>query len=352
MPPDCDSLSCASHLKEDPALVCYRQVRATVKDGNGVAHHGSLYDQLGQALGIDRARIEPACTGATCNEKSYDCGGAFYDRDGKPIRVPDFPSGARSDADVKDWKAGVSDFYLGAYLDPRGNQLSPGKAALCTEWAAVSFQTRPDPSVLQAFDTLQQIGAEKAVGQDTPWMTHILDAGSAHGCPVPPVLPQHDEESWFLPESSARSFHRDFHNCEQPDPNRVGGCPHTFDGGSGNHVNAQFLLDATTMDGVPASVFVGDEPPTCGADCYRQTHKPRDETGQRSPAPRDRLVSTTRPTDADCTAAVNSCLNACESTNADVSRACINMGGSLVGGMCTANVDRCSCTQTAPDCRK
>jgi hypothetical protein len=354
MPPDCDSMSCASHLKEDPGIVCYRHVRATLKDGSGVVHRDSLYDQLVQASGIAHAQIGSTCDGASCNGKAYDCGGTFYDRDGKPINVPAFPARASSDADVKDWKANVQQFYLGAYLDPRGNnKLSPGKAELCTTWAGVYFQARPDPSVSQALDTLQQVGGEKVVGQDTTWLTHIVDKGTSKGCPVPPVLPQHDMDSWAVPESSAGSFLRGFRDCGKPDTSRVGGCPHAFDQGNGNQVNAEYLLDANTMRGVSAALFIVDEPPPCGADCYRQTDKPRGETGQRSAAPRDRFVSTPQSTDADadCTAAINTCMQTCESGNAAMTRKCIELGGSSVGGSCSIKTEGCSCIQTSPVCK-
>ena len=353
---DCQGYSCAGRLQEDPAMVCYRNVSATVTDGNGMTHGDSLYVQLGQAAGIAYAQIQTPGTCATCNQPAYDCSGTFYDRDGKPMKVPGLPTSVRSDADITNWKANVQLFYLDAYVEPHGRRLSPGKAALCTEWAGVSFQAKPDPSLLQALDTLQQIGAESAYRQDRKWQTAIFAAGTAKGCPVPVLPPQHDIESWFVPESSARSFHKGFRDCAQPDTNGVGGCPHAFDAptGKGNFVNDRHLLDADTMPGASAAFFVGDESSPCGAECYRQTDKPRDDTGQRSPAPRDRLVSTHLSSDADaeCTAAVNQCIDACQSSNAAISRMCIELRGSPIGGVCTANVDRCSCSQTAPECKR
>ena len=340
--PDCNSISCASHLKEDPGLMCYRHVRATLSDSDGVPHHESLYDQLVQASGIGHAQLQPmGKKAASINDPAYDCAGTFYDRNGNSGRVPPFPPGARSDADVQHWIDSVMQFYRDAFLDHRGNQLSPGKASLCTEWAGIYFQSRPDPSVLQAFDTLQHIGAEKMVAQDTPWLTRIVDAGTSQACPVPPLSPQHGMDSWAVPESSARPFLNDFRNCEEPDTNRVGGCPHAFDGGNGNHVNAQHLFDATTTRGVAASFFVGDEPPACGADCYRQTGE------QRSPS-----TPTARDAESGCMATVGACIQECGASNAVISKQCIDSGGSPSGGMCSTNVDRCSCTQTAPDCRK
>ncbi len=349
----CKGYSCAGRLEEDPAMVCYSNVRSTVMDGNSVSHGDSLYVQLGLAAGIAHAQIGPVGSCTTCNEPAYDCGGTFYDGSGSPIRVPALPASIRSDADVKNWKVDMQLFYHDAHVDPHGTRLSPGKAALCTKWAGVSFQSSPDPSLLQALNTLQQIGAEQAVAQDRQWMTNIISAGEAHGCPTPPVSTQHDEESWFVPESSARSFSRDFRNCERPDTSGVGGCPHAFDTRSGNQVNADFLLDGNTMRGGSAALFVADEAPPCGAECYRRTDMPRGEAGQRSPAASNRFVSTaaSRDADADCTAAINMCLQACVSSNAALTRQCIASGGAPSGGTCATNVEQCSCIQTVPVCK-
>jgi hypothetical protein len=346
--PGCNSQSCGSHLKDDPALMCYRHVSASLVDSHGVVHQGSLYDQLRMATGIQHAQIQqPGKQTPWMNDSAYDCAGTFYDRDGKPIHVPAFPSDAKSDADVKDWKTGVANFFLGAYVDLRGNKLSLGQADLCTEWAGIYFQAKPDPSVLNALDTLQRLGAESATEQDTPWLRRIVDAGSANSCPTLPLPVHHDMDSWVVPAESARSFHRAFRDCSAPDPNRVGGCPHAFDARTGNHVNVQHLLDIETTRGAAASWFVGDEPPPCGIDCYRQS-------GQRAPVVSGRSLSrpTSRDADADCTAAVNGCLRTCESSNVALSNQCIDLGGSPSGGMCTANVDKCSCTQTAPECKR
>lgn len=248
-----------SALKEDPAVSCYRHVQAAVSDSHGAVHNDNLYCQLSQAAGIQNARPQPACGTQPCQSPAYDCAGVFYDGDGRAVRVPDFPASATTDADVGHWKASVRDFYLGVAAAPHGERLPPGKAALCSTWAEVHAQARPDPSLVQALDTLQQLGGEQTVGQDRTWLTGIFAAGTAKGCPVPALPPQHDTDSWFVPEQSAREFHREFRDCRQPDDNAVGGCPHPFDapGGSGNHVNAQPILDASGC-GTAATWFIGD----------------------------------------------------------------------------------------------
>jgi hypothetical protein len=332
----------AAPLKEDPAISCYRHVNATTTDGGGAVHTGTLFDQLRQATGIDRAQVCGG-SGSTCEDPAYDCGGDFYDADGKPAKLPPFPQDARNDADVAKWKADVADFYRNSYLDPAHTQrLSPGKSMLCREWAGVHFQTGPDPSILQALDALQQIGGEKATHLDMPWIDHIVDTGSANGCPTPPLPPAHDADSVVVPEESARSFLRDFRDCTVPDTNHVGGCPHAFDP-AGNQVNARYLLSAAGS----TSFFIDDDTGGCGMSCYRPV---RDAlpTADHRPV----LASSPTHADPDCSARISTCVDSCRSANSEVAKRCIEAGGVPdPPGMCTVNEGACNCTQTAPGCR-
>ncbi len=247
-------------LKEDPAMSCFRRTWATVRDEHGVVHTETLYVQLGNALGIDFAKIQPCATNV-CSANAYDCGGVFYDTKGQPIRVPPFPASAQTDAAVDSWRDSVTAFYQGAYTDTKGQKLSPGKAALCETWAHVYFATNPDTSVLGAMTELQQMGAEKMVGQDFGWITNILSAGEKSGCATPASLADHRIDGWWIPMEHARAFHAGFRNCAEPDVNNVGGCPHSFDApkGPGNHVNDKYILDAeNSKQNVRATAFIGD----------------------------------------------------------------------------------------------
>ena len=348
-PPEqaCDSPSCASQLREDPAMACYRHVSATVNDGHGMPHTGTLYDQLRDASGIGNASLAPTCTQGICEAPAYDCGGTFYDGNGEAVHVPPFsPATIRTDEDLKRWKESVSNFYRMSFLDPhRGSRLSPGKADVCSLWAELRSQSEPDPSVLQALDTLQQVGAE-STRPDVPWIDNIQSAGTSDGCGALPLPSGHDMDSFVVPEESARSFLRGFRDCSQNDANRVGGCPHAFD--PANHVNVQYLLSADTSQHVPASIFIGDPTGGCGMSCYRN------EGATNGRTLRDALphMQGSNHSDADCDAAVGACIDACQADNAALSRQCIDMGGIVTPGICTANVERCSCTQTSPDCRR
>ena len=245
-----------SGLKEDPAMVCYRSAQAPVVDSRGTMHRETLYVQLALAVGIEFARLQAAVAG----QRAYDCAGTFYDAKGAAVTVPAFPARIRGDEDAKAWKARVQDFYGSASLEPRSRRtLSPGKALLCSRWAEIRSQKKPDPSVLEAYRMLQEIGAESAYRQDRKWQTAIFAAGTAKGCPTPALPPQHDIESWFVPIQSARAFHREFRDCRLPDTSGVGGCPHSFDRpkGAGNFVNDRHVLDASGA-GTQASWFVGD----------------------------------------------------------------------------------------------
>ena len=150
-----------------------------------------------------------------------------------------------------------------------------------------------------------------------------------------------DVESWFVPMQSARLFHSQFRDCRQPDTSGVGGCPHSFDApaGTGNHVNARYLLGGDA-ENAQAAWFAGDASQRCGPDCYRQPGQP------------GRAMKEQPPTPAACMTKVNECIDACLKNNTEVSGRCIELGGSPIGGLCTENVDACSCTQTAPECRR
>jgi hypothetical protein len=266
---ECGGAICASHLPEDPAIACYRNVSAPVVDSLGVVHNEKLNVQLAMAAGLQYAQLQPAGTNV-CASPSYDCAGVFYDGAGRPSHVPTVLTTVRTDEDLKRAKATVGAFYDAAYTDARArNKLAPGKAKLCTTWAEVSFQTHPDPSILQAYAMLQAIGAESTLHQDRTWMKNILAAGTVHGCPTPAIPPTNDEESWFVPMQSARDFHKAFHDCHRLDKSGIGGCPHSFDVpmGLGNFVNDLHILDAAIC-GMQASWFAGDPSGGCGASCY------------------------------------------------------------------------------------
>jgi hypothetical protein len=314
----CTGKGCNSTLKEDAAMSCYRRTRATAVDAHGVAHKQDLFTQLGLALGIAYADVQPCGPSGICKQPAYDCGGTFFDAAGVPMRVP-APSAATTDEELKHWKASVAKFYLGAYTDSKGQRkLSPGMAELCTNWAAVYFRKDPDPSYLQAFTELQQMGAEQTIGQDGVWLDGIAKAGEANSCPRPPLPPSHDMDVWFVPVAQAETFFAHFRDCTAPDVNGVGGCPHAFD--PGNHVKARYLFDAETSQGNLISVFFGDE--------------------------------SLAAADGDCMRRANACMRACQDANAALSKQCVDLGGVATPGLCEENVGACSCTQSAPDCKR
>lgn len=222
-------------------------MRATVNDGQGRAHTSTLYEQLGLAVGIDRAELVPLLANCAAGCSAYDCGGTFFGAAGRSVQVPAFPSSvAPTDAEVRAWKASVSAFYRSAYVDENGRRrLSPGKAALCTTWRETRFSAKPDPSVLQALTDLQQMGAEAQSAVDTAWLRNIVDAGAKQGCPAPTPRATSDGSAWWLPPQYAKSFLSWYRDCAKPDFDGLGGCPHSFDGprGQGNHVNAQYVTD-------------------------------------------------------------------------------------------------------------
>src|SRR5258708_5417773 len=77
------------------------------------------------------------------NAPTPDCGGNFYDADGRQISVPPLPV-LNTDKDVKRWEDSVKDFYLKAYTAPSHKvHLSLGKADLCAAWAILSKQCTP-----------------------------------------------------------------------------------------------------------------------------------------------------------------------------------------------------------------
>jgi hypothetical protein len=152
-------------------------------------------------------------------------------------------------------------------------------------------------------------------------------------------------DSYVLPEGSARSFLREFRDCAAPDTNHVGGCPHRFD--QDNQVNARFVLSATST-GTGMSWFVGDPSGGCGMSCY-QPMRDRLPSAEHRPA----LGGSSTRSDADCTARISACMDSCQSSNSAIAKQCIDAGGEPIPpGMCTVNEDACSCSQTAPGCRK
>ena len=100
---------------------------------------------------------------------------------------------------MKAWKASVSAFYAGASISiPKRASDFCRRVRLCVKWAEVHFQTNPDPSLLQALEMLQRIGAEEMYyHQDGTWQDTHLCCGHGEGCPTPVLPPQHDIESWF-----------------------------------------------------------------------------------------------------------------------------------------------------------
>jgi hypothetical protein len=315
----CAGKACIGALKEHAAMTCYRRTRATVVDAHGVAHKEALFTQLGLALGIAKADVQPCAPGGICKQPAYDCAGTFFDAAGMPMRVPSAPSSATTDEELKHWKELVATFYRGAYTDSRGQRkLSPGMAALCTNWAAVYFRKAADPSVLQAFTELQQMGAEQTIGQDTVWLDGIVKAGEMNSCPTPALPSSHDMSVWFVPVAQAKTFSAHFRDCATPDVDGVGGCPHAFD--PDNHVKARYLLDAETTRGNPVSVFYGNESLAAAGE--------------------------------DCMGRVNACIKACLDANAALSKQCLDLGGMPTPGLCKQDVEACSCIQSAPNCKR
>jgi hypothetical protein len=250
-------------LAEDPAIACYRRVRAAVSDGQGRAHTSTLFEQLALAAGIERAGLQPVPANCAAGCSAYDCSGDFFDAAGRSVQVPTYPSSAApSDAEVRAWRSSVAAFYRGAYTDAKAlRKLSDGKAALCTSWAEASIGRRPDPSVSQALMDLQQLGAEAQSEVDRVWLRNIVDAGAKHGCVAPAPLVAVNVSSWWVPAQYARIFLASYRDCAKPDPTGMGGCPHPFDrpGGPGNHVNARYITDVQS-DACKCTLswFVGD----------------------------------------------------------------------------------------------
>ncbi len=340
--PVCDGPFCASSMREDPVLVCYRHTSVRVSDGRGVTHSDSLYDQLVQATGVMDARLAPACARGICEEPGYDCGGTFYDGAGKPVHAPPFAAAAtRTEKDLKRWKASVSNFFRTAFLDPhQGSRLSPGKADVCTRWSEVRSQREPDRSVLDALDTLQQVGGE-STHPDFRWIDHIQSAGDSQGCGTLPLPPGHDMDSFVVPEESARSFLG----------SRVNGL-------SLRHFISLRLPSLDGPDRREVVVFAEAEGGFSGDECARTSCTGKCDpalsgrTCAESPPPRTNATSLTGKADPDCDAAIGACMGACQASNQALSRRCIEAGGEPIGGMCEVNVQSCSCSQTAPDCRR
>ena len=88
----------------------------------------------------------------------YDCDGGFYDAAGHPATVPPLPKTARTDDDLKRWKASVTAFYQSAYTDPhRGETFKPGRAEMCRD-VAIEHAARANDSIADALLRLEEDG--------------------------------------------------------------------------------------------------------------------------------------------------------------------------------------------------
>lgn len=245
-------------------------MRAAVSDSHGVVHGESLYIQLGLAAGIANAQLQPLGKNV-CASPAYDCFGAFYDAAGHATHAPPFRAAAiQTEEDLKRWKASVASFFRGAYTDARAQaKLAPGKAALCTTAVLVRSQAHPDPSIDAAFTMLQQLGAETSL-PDVAWLDAIDAAGVAAGCGALPLPPNHDMDSWLVPEQSVQKYVAELGDCALPTVVAYGHCPHSFDPpkGPGNFVKARPIADLRSC-GRNATWVIGDPTGGCGMSCYR-----------------------------------------------------------------------------------